>query len=240
MALEICQTCQHGKMTLTEMSPDVEGNQEDVVTRLAFVCVICGPKAIFPTSPFSKTYPSNYSLNKLLLPLLGPSSYFHLASFLQESPDQPQEVNPAFNAAAKKPQLLVSMDHAYFDFSRPFDPPPPTDPDANLMMTSTVTTVPPNDLKSVTLKLKPVGELKPPPGQAQMPALRPLETENGSSSNGALPGPTENSITKKIRACPELPPGMFAVGSQLRGEAAANIVILPVSSKQFFVYYYRM
>ena len=53
-------------MTLAEMSPEIEGNQEDVVTRLAFVCTVCGPKAIFPTSPFSKTYPTNYSLNKLL------------------------------------------------------------------------------------------------------------------------------------------------------------------------------
>ena len=92
MALEICQTCHHGKMTLAEMSPEVEGNQEDLVTRLAFICTVCGPKAIFPTSPFSKTYPSNYSLNKLLLPLLGPSSYFHLAQFLQHNPDQATEI----------------------------------------------------------------------------------------------------------------------------------------------------
>ena len=92
MALEICQTCHHGKMTLAEMSPEVEGNQEDLVTRLAFICTVCGPKAIFPTSPFSKTYPSNYSLNKLLLPLLGPSAYFHLAQFLQHNPDQATEI----------------------------------------------------------------------------------------------------------------------------------------------------
>ena len=60
MALEICQNCHHNKLTLAEMSPEIEGNQEDVVTRLAFVCTVCGPKAIFPTSPFSKTYPTNY------------------------------------------------------------------------------------------------------------------------------------------------------------------------------------
>ena len=33
MALEICQNCHHNKMTLAEMSPDIEGNQEDLVTR---------------------------------------------------------------------------------------------------------------------------------------------------------------------------------------------------------------
>ena len=58
----------------------------------AFVCTVCGPKAIFPTSPFSKNYPSNYSLNKLILPLLGPSGYFHLSEFLQHNPDTPQEI----------------------------------------------------------------------------------------------------------------------------------------------------
>lgn len=135
MALEICQNCHHNKMTLAEMSPEIDGNQEDVVTRLAFVCTVCGPKAIFPTSPFSKTYPTNYSLNKLLLPLLGPSSYFHLAQFLQQNPDAPQEITTSGAFSHQKPQLLVSVDHAFFDFARPFDPPMPTDPDANLILT---------------------------------------------------------------------------------------------------------
>ena len=83
MALEMSQSCHNGKLTLAEMSLDVKGNREDLVTRLAFVCKICGPKVIFPTSPFSKNYPSNYSANKLLLPLIGPNSYFHLVEFLQ-------------------------------------------------------------------------------------------------------------------------------------------------------------
>ena len=120
-------------MTLAEMSPEIEGNQEDVVTRLAFVCTVCGPKAIFPTSPFSKTYPTNYSLNKLLLPLLGPSSYFHLSQFLQHNPDAPQEILTSGTFSHQKPQLLVSVDHAFFDFTRPFDPPLPSDPDTNLV-----------------------------------------------------------------------------------------------------------
>ena len=142
MALEICQNCHHNKMTLAEMSPEVEGNQEDIVTRLAFVCTVCGPKAIFPTSPFSKTYPTNYSLNKLLLPLIGPSAYFHLAQFVQQNPDAATEVVTTGAFSQQKPQLLVSVDHAFFDFARPFDPPLPTDPDANLMLTGRLIKIP--------------------------------------------------------------------------------------------------
>ena len=70
---------------------------------------------------------------KLLLPLLGPSSYFHLAQFLQHNPDVPQEILTSGTFSHQKPQLLVSVDHAFFDFVRPFDPPLPTDPDTNLV-----------------------------------------------------------------------------------------------------------
>ena len=41
----------------------------------------------------------------------------------------------------QKPQLLVSVDHAFFDFARPFDPPMPTDPDANIMFGATPQTI---------------------------------------------------------------------------------------------------
>jgi len=209
MALEICQNCHHNKMTLAEMSPEIEGNQEDVVTRLAFVCTVCGPKAIFPTSPFSKTYPTNYSLNKLLLPLLGPSSYFHLSQFLQHNPDAPQEILTSGTFSHQKPQLLVSVDHAFFDFTRPFDPPLPTDPDTNLAQgAQQVTTANPDVAKIDLLKLKPMAEIKAPPS-INLPALRPIEPNSvpemtdkptNGSSNGSL-------VTRKIKACPELPPG---------------------------------
>ena len=67
--------------------------------------------------------------------MLGPSSYFHLAQFLQHNPDQPQEILTSGTFSHQKPQLLVSVDHAFFDFVRPFDPPLPTDPDTNLVQT---------------------------------------------------------------------------------------------------------
>ena len=205
MALEICQTCHHGKMTLAEMSPEVEGNQEDLVTRLAFVCAVCGPKAIFPTSPFSKNYPSNYSLNKLMLPLIGPSGYFHLSEFLQHNPDTPQEVTTSSMFNNQKPQLLVSVDHAFFDFARPFDPPPPTDPDANIMLGASSSTAGGQALNSNNeLKLKPTIDLKmtASPASINLPPLRPLEPEtNGSTSNG------DAVVSMKIKACEELPPG---------------------------------
>ena len=37
MALEMAQTCHHGKMTIAEVSPNVEGNQVDLVTRLGMI-----------------------------------------------------------------------------------------------------------------------------------------------------------------------------------------------------------
>jgi hypothetical protein len=34
--------------------------QEDLATRLAYVCTVCGPKTLFPTSSFSRLHPENY------------------------------------------------------------------------------------------------------------------------------------------------------------------------------------
>ena len=224
MALEICQTCHHGKMTLAEMSPDVDGNQEDLVTRLAFVCTVCGPKAIFPTSPFSKNYPSNYSLNKLLLPLLGPSAYFHLSEFLQHNPDTPQEITTSAMFNNQKPQLLVSVDHAFFDFARPFDPPMPDDPDANIISGGSTEVSAGNsnsNSSSQQLKVKSAIDLKisATPAQINLPPLRPLEgvvaETNGKAGNGSSSSSNGDAamndslvISRKVKNCPELPSGM--------------------------------
>ncbi len=211
MGLEICQTCTHNKMTIAEMTPEVEGNQEDLVTRLAFVCGVCGPKAIFPTSPFSKAFPSNYSLNKLLLPLIGPTAYFHLSSFLQHNPDPPLEVSSGMyyqnSSDSKKPQLLVSLDHAYFDFARPFDPPLPEDPDANIMAGAPIT-VPSSESAqkpSDVLKMKPFNDIRGPPA----PSSNSSPSASGTASPilGEQNGIGTASAPKKIKSCPELPPG---------------------------------
>ena len=165
---------------------------------LAFVCTICGPKAIFPTSPFSKIYPSNYSLNKKVLPLLGPSGYFHLLDFLQNNQDNPQEITTKFSN--QKPKLLVPVDNTLFDFSRPFDPPLPTDPDANIMFGASTQTIS-NGTKGNSLKLKDTNDLKAPANSAQMNSstLKPMETKTNGSTN--------NDKKIKIKACPELPLG---------------------------------
>jgi hypothetical protein len=69
-------------LTISELHKD-SNPHEDLATRLAFVCNVCGPKTIFPTSSFSRIHPENFSVNKLLLPLLGPTAYYRLAEFLQ-------------------------------------------------------------------------------------------------------------------------------------------------------------
>ena len=197
MALEMSQSCNHGKLTLAEMSPDVKGNREDLVTRLAFVCKICGPKVIFPTSPFSNNYPSNYSVNKLLLPLIGPYSYFHLVEFLQNNAGTHQEmITPGmFLNHQRPPHLLLSADKAFYDFARPFDPPLPTDPDANIMFGGAKTeTIRPSGTcggnGNQQIRLKPYLALRdtprPPSAQADQPSPSPMkQIQTMAKSKGA-------------------------------------------------------
>jgi hypothetical protein len=71
-----------GALNLVELHPTTNP-QEDLSTRFAFVCTLCGPKSIFPSSAFSRVHPENFSINKRLLPLLGPTAYQRLGEFLQ-------------------------------------------------------------------------------------------------------------------------------------------------------------
>ena len=133
------------------------------------------------------------------MPLLGPSGYFHLLDFLQNNQDNnPQEITTKFSN--QKPKLLVPVDNTLFDFARPFDPPLPTDPDANIMFGASTQTIN-NSNKGNGLKLKDTSDLKAPVNSAQMKSstLKAMETK--------INGSTNNDKKIKIKACPELPLG---------------------------------
>ena len=68
-------------MLLYELDPSV--CHDDLATQLTFTCTLCSTATTFPNSPFSEIYPQNYSVNKHLLPMLGPKAYFELVQFVQ-------------------------------------------------------------------------------------------------------------------------------------------------------------
>ena len=113
----------------------------------------------------------------------------------------------------QKPQLLVSVDHAFFDFARPFDPPMPDDPDSNMVTNSSSTQfTTTNSINEDPLKLKQFKDLKAP-ASINLPPLKPLEPAESNviisngSSNGNGKDKDGSVVTRKIKACPELPPG---------------------------------
>ena len=117
---------------------------------------------------------------------------------------------------------MVSVDHAFFDFNRPFDPPLPEDPDANMVTNASATqfSTTQNSISDGDhLKLKNFKDLKGP-SSINLPPLKPLEPAEteivtmNHSSNGSSNGSTNKDkdgtvVTRKIKACPELPPGKF-------------------------------
>ena len=82
-------------------------------TQLALLCSTCGAQTIFSTSSFSTEDPPNYSVNKTLLPLLGPNAYFSLISEVQRS-ENSMLININMKAAKNKIQqrakLIMSLD----------------------------------------------------------------------------------------------------------------------------------
>ena len=70
-----------GKVLLYELDP--AACHDDLATQLTFQCSLCQTATTFPNSPFSEIYPQNYSVNKHLLPMLGPKAYFELVQFVQ-------------------------------------------------------------------------------------------------------------------------------------------------------------
>merc|ERR1719264_226634 len=93
-AVASAQQCGHSTLSLAEVSPaDAQPSlvQEDLATQLALLCLTCGAQTIFCSSAFSTVEPTNYTVNKRVLPRLGARAYYTLSSLVRES-DGPQEV----------------------------------------------------------------------------------------------------------------------------------------------------
>ena len=119
-ALSNSQVCHHNKLNLVEhTTPDAKA---DLATKLAFVCAECGPRVSFPSSALSQIHPENYTINKTLLPRLGPTAYYKLVEFVNESnsntffyKSQLKSVAPGLDT------LMVSYDKSIYDFRRPHE-----------------------------------------------------------------------------------------------------------------------
>ena len=124
---------------------------------------------------------------------------------------------------------MVSVDHAFFDFNRPFDPPMPEDPDANLVpnASSTQFTTQQNSTVNDPLKLKNFKDLKGP-SSINLPPLKPLEPAETEivnyNSNGSANGTNKDKegtvVTRKIKPCPELPPGNYYIKTYQNNQKA--------------------
>jgi len=105
-ALKASQRCGHNSVTLAETSHDSD-SQEDLATILAFVCSECGTQTVFANSAFSDESPSNYLLNKTMLPLLGEEGYCALSQVVQ-SKDGASKLEVEFNNDTLDTELVMS------------------------------------------------------------------------------------------------------------------------------------
>ena len=120
-ALTSSQMCPHKKLTLVEHT--TYNSRCDLATKMAFFCPECGPKASFTSSPISQCHPENYSVNKMVLPLLGPEAYYKLVNFVQQ--DNPRIImkrSSLRKSVSAHDTLMLSYDKTLFDFRRPFEP----------------------------------------------------------------------------------------------------------------------
>ena len=88
----------------------------------------------------------------------------------------------------------------------------PDDPDSNMVANSSSTQFTTTNSVEDPLKLKQFKDLKAP-ASINLPPLKPLEPAesdviiSNGSSNGNGNGKDGSVVTRKIKACPELPPG---------------------------------
>eukprot|EP00090_Calanus_glacialis_P013471 TRINITY_DN22146_c0_g1_i1.p1 TRINITY_DN22146_c0_g1~~TRINITY_DN22146_c0_g1_i1.p1 ORF type:complete len:1179 (-),score=271.67 TRINITY_DN22146_c0_g1_i1:51-3149(-) len=111
LALQAAQGCGHAGLMVAEANAPVA--QEDLATQLALLCSTCGAQTIFTTSSFSAEDPPNYSVNKTLLPLLGPNAYFSLISQVQKSENSMMiniNMKAPKNKIQQKAKLIMSLD----------------------------------------------------------------------------------------------------------------------------------
>jgi len=96
--------------------------QIDLATQLGLLCTTCGLQTIFPSSSFSADFPPNYSVNKALLPALGPSAFYSLVHEVQKSEhSQRIHINHKRNGLNPPPRakLLLSMDKRAYNLEAP-------------------------------------------------------------------------------------------------------------------------
>ena len=111
LALQAAQGCGHAGLMIAEANSPVA--QEDLATHLALLCSTCGAQTIFSTSSFSTEDPPNYSVNKTLLPLLGPNAYYSLISEVQKSENSMLiniNMKAAKNRIQQRAKLIMSLD----------------------------------------------------------------------------------------------------------------------------------
>jgi len=110
-ALKASQRCGHAAITIAETGGDSAAH-EDLATMLAFVCTECGTQTVFANSAFSDSRPSNYSLNKTLLPVLGQSGYLALSQVVQNV-ENSQQLNVDYTSDTLDTELVMSTDHEH-------------------------------------------------------------------------------------------------------------------------------
>lgn len=82
-------------------------SQIGLATHLILRCSVCTKSTVFPNSAFSRQYPANYSINKLMLPLLGPASYYKLTNFLQST----ERIGRPIPKGREAANLVLSIDN---------------------------------------------------------------------------------------------------------------------------------
>jgi len=114
LALASAQGCGHNNLMIAEANTSM--GQEDLATQMALLCSVCGNQTIFTSSSYSDEEPTNYSINKSLLPLLGPGAYYNLCSFVQKSENSlPVHIKaPRYAHVGQKAKLIMSLDKNSF------------------------------------------------------------------------------------------------------------------------------
>eukprot|EP00095_Tigriopus_kingsejongensis_P001870 maker-scaffold70_size417918-snap-gene-0.11 protein:Tk01870 transcript:maker-scaffold70_size417918-snap-gene-0.11-mRNA-1 annotation:"coiled-coil domain-containing protein 8" len=167
LALEASQRCNHPessgpRIKLYEMQPSKV--QVDLATSFALVCTTCHKATIFPNSSFSKEYPKNFTVNKVILPSIGLKAYRKLGGILQMS-EKPTPIihrDPQHQA-----QLILSVDPKRYwqpmpsipspnNFAHPISPPSAL-PNGRGLLNGTPTLPPKPPTKIKASPLLPVG-----------------------------------------------------------------------------------
>jgi len=124
LALQSAQKCGHTSLIFTEVNPGV--SQVDLATQLGLLCSVCGVQTIFSTSSFSEEEPPNYSVNKAMLPQLGPFAYYSLVNIIQRTVGSVKvnvNMKREGHSIPHKAKLFVSVDRKSYNLDTSADDP---------------------------------------------------------------------------------------------------------------------